>query len=148
MSSVWSSEYAGEISASAAFDLLRSNAKAQLVDVRTKAEWTFVGVPDLTTIGKEVVLAEWQKFPAMDVEADFVDLLSRELSRRGVSHSDPLLLICRSGVRSLAAAKAMAAAGWQACHNVSGGFEGPLDPGKHRGGVDGWKAKGLPWLQS
>jgi rhodanese-related sulfurtransferase len=148
MSSGWKSEHAGELNASAAFELLRSHPKAQLVDVRTKAEWTFVGVPDLTTIGKEVVLAEWQKYPTMEVEADFVDLLSRELSRRGVSHGDPLLLICRSGVRSLAAAKTMAAAGWQACHNVSGGFEGPLDTGKHRGGTDGWKALGLPWLQS
>jgi len=63
------------------------------------------------------------------------------------ARSDDLFFICRSGSRSLAAAKAMAAAGYRACHNVAGGFEGPLDDERHRGYAEGWKAAGLPWLQ-
>ena len=47
----------------------------------------------------------------------------------------------------MAAAKAMAVARYRACHNVAGGFEGPLDEDRHRGSIGGWKAAGLPWLQ-
>jgi rhodanese-related sulfurtransferase len=76
------------------------------------------------------------------VDPRFADRLARELGALGDD-----LFFCRSGSRSLAAAKAMAAAGYRACHNVAGGFEGPLDDERHRGSADGWKAAGLPWLQ-
>lgn len=138
----------GEIDAKSAYELLGTSSRAQLVDVRTRAEWTFVGVPDLSALGKEVILVEWQRYPEMEVSDDFVDSVTRELSRLGVGPDHTVLMLCRSGVRSLAAARAMANAGWRDCRNVSGGFEGPLDPLKHRGGVTGWKAGGLPWLQT
>ena len=75
----------------------------------------------------------------------FAERLASELGALGVQLDDDLFFICRSGSRSLAAAKAMAAEGYRACHNVAGGFEGPLDNQRHR--VGGWKAAGLPWLQ-
>jgi rhodanese-related sulfurtransferase len=138
----------GDVTAREAYDKLKSEAKAQIVDVRTRAEWSFVGVPDLTGLGKEVILAEWQHYPEMEVVSDFVANLGRELASRGVGHDDPVLYICRSGARSLAAAEAMMNAGWSNSHNVAGGFEGPPDKDRHRGKVDGWKAAGLPWIQT
>ncbi len=148
MSSGWRNDYAGDVTAKEAYDLLQRDPKAQIVDVRTKPEWAFVGVPDLGALGKEVMLAEWQRCPAMAVGADFVAAVERELGRRGAGRDDPVLFLCRSGVRSLAAAQAMNAAGWRGARNVTGGFEGPMDEDRHRGVVDGWKASDLPWIQS
>jgi rhodanese-related sulfurtransferase len=148
MSSGWQNDYAEDVTAKQAYDLLEQEAKAQLVDVRTKAEWSFVGVADLSPLGKEAILAEWQCYPAMEVAPDFVAGLERELESRGVGRDDPVLFLCRSGARSLSAARALTAAGWRGCRNVSGGFEGPMDANRHRGGTDGWKAAGLPWIQS
>lgn len=122
--------------------------RAQLVDVRTRAEWTYVGIPDLAAIGKRAVLVEWQTFPDQAVDLRFVERLAGELKALGVQLDDDLFFICRSGSRSLAAAEAMAEAGYRACHNIAGGFEGSLDQLRHRGAVGGWKASGLPWLQS
>jgi rhodanese-related sulfurtransferase len=82
-----------------------------------------------------------------DLDPRFAERLASELGALGVQLDDDLFFICRSGSRSLAAAKAMAAAGYRACHNVAGGFEGPLDDERHRGSAEGWKAAGLPWLQ-
>jgi rhodanese-related sulfurtransferase len=142
------SRAAGNVSSEEAWEGLSAEPESVLVDVRTRPEWAFVGIPDLGAIGKEVVLAEWQSYPGMTANAGFVDLLAAELERRGVGPGTALYFICRSGVRSLAAAEAMAAAGFDRCFNVSGGFEGPLDEGRHRGVVGGWKAAGLPWIQS
>lgn len=138
----------GEIGAREAFELLRRDPAAVLVDVRTAAEWTFVGVPDLSELGSEPVLLEWQRYPTMARNADFAAALAAEVQRRGAGPDSPLLFLCRSGARSLAAAQVMAASGYTRCLNVRGGFEGPLDAGRHRGGEDGWKAEHLPWRQS
>ena len=127
---------------------LVSRPKSQLIDVRTRAEWTYVGLPDLGSIGKRPVLVEWQTFPDQAVDPRFIERLAGELKALGVEKDDELFFICRSGGRSLAAAKAMAELGYRACHNVAGGFEGPLDDDRHRGSVFGWKAAGFPWLQS
>jgi rhodanese-related sulfurtransferase len=82
------------------------------------------------------------------IPAEFcAERLAGELRALGMQFDDDLFFICRSGSRSLAAAKAMATAGYRACHNVAGGFEGPLDDERPRGSVGGWKAAGLPWLQ-
>ena len=96
---------------------------------------------------KRAVLVEWQTFPDQAVDPRFVERLAGELKMLGVKPDDDLFFICRSGGRSLAAAKAMAVMGYHACHNVAGGFEGPLDDERHRGAVGGWKAAGLPWRQ-
>ena len=106
---------------------LAARLGSQLIDVRTRAEWAYVGIPDLGPLGKRAVLVEWQTFPDQTVDPRFGERLASELGALGVQFDDDLFFICRSGSRSLAAAKAMAAEGYRACHNVAGGFEGPLD---------------------
>ncbi len=140
--------HAGDLAAEEAFELIRSDPAAVLVDVRTKAEWSYVGMPDLSALGNAPILLEWQQFPAMGVDADFAAKLDDMLAARGTAKGKPVLFLCRSGVRSLAAAQAMAARGYTRCLNISGGFEGHPDESRHRGRIDGWKAKGLPWVQS
>lgn len=137
-----------EVDVASTWSSLQRNPRAQLVDVRTRAEWTYVGIPDLGGLGKRAVLVEWQTFPDQSVDPRFAERLANELQALGVQADDDLFFICRSGSRSLAAAKVMAAAGYRACHNVSEGFEGPLDDARHRGALLGWKAIGLPWQQS
>ena len=115
-----------------------------LVDVRTRPEWSYVGLPDLEALAKKPALVEWQVFPGMQVNPDFVTALSGAVADKDV----PLLFLCRSGVRSAAAAKAMTAAGYSRCLNVTDGFEGPLNAEAKRGSAGGWKAAGLPWRQT
>jgi rhodanese-related sulfurtransferase len=126
---------------------LKRDGGAVLIDVRTTAEWAFVGVADLTSIGKQPVLIEWQAFTEERPQAAFVERVTEALTSLGADRDSELLFICRSGGRSLKAAQALAAAGYTRCRNVSDGFEGPLDPARHRGRLGGWKAKGLPWVQ-
>ena len=138
---------AGECSVSECYEMLAKESAAVLVDVRTKAEWTYVGVPDLSELGKSPIFVEWQVYPAMDVNAQFVDELRTEFGRREVKQETPIFFLCRSGVRSMSAASLMTSIGYVRCLNVLGGFEGPIDENKHRGGKSGWKAADLPWLQ-
>jgi len=139
---------AGETDPQSAYRELSTNQDAQLVDVRTRAEWSFVGAPDLAAIGKEPLLIEWQTWPSMAVAGDFIQQLRDQLAARGVDQNAPLYFLCRSGVRSGAAALAAAKAGFPHTFNVTAGFEGPADGDRHRGTVAGWKAGGLPWSQS
>jgi rhodanese-related sulfurtransferase len=126
---------------------LRGDPKAVLVDVRTRAEWAFVGVPDLSKLGRNVLLIEWQSFPDNRVATDFADRLEAELTARGVEKTDEIFFICRSGGRSRMAAEVMAGAGYRHCLNVADGFEGPMDADRHRGQIAGWKFEGLDWVQ-
>jgi rhodanese-related sulfurtransferase len=129
------------------WERLKQDSASVLIDVRTQAEWAYVGVPDLTSLGKQPYLIEWQHFPEGSVNPSFASQLGSELAALGAGQDTDLYFICRSGHRSLHSAEAMAAAGYRACHNVAGGFEGPLDNETHRGSVAGWKAAGLPWVQ-
>jgi rhodanese-related sulfurtransferase len=147
MSKATAGSYAGDVTADHAWDVLSDDPRALLVDVRTMAEWTYVGVPDLTSLGKDVVLVEWQQFPEMAVVADFCATLEQAFGNNTVPRDAPLYFLCRSGVRSKAAAIAMTAAGYSNCFNVTGGFEGPPDQHRHRGALDGWKARQHPWRQ-
>lgn len=140
--------YAGDLPSEDVWKALQADASAVLVDVRTQAEWTFVGIPDLSTVSKAPALVEWQCFPTMDVNPDFVDQVGQALAERGAAPDTPVYFLCRSGGRSRQAAIAMTAAGFKACFNISDGFEGPIDASRHRGGLAGWKAAGLPWIQS
>ena len=126
------------------WEALRNDPGAELVDVRTDAEWSWVGLPDLAEAGKKPVLISWQLPPKMEVNADFAE----QLGKAGLTPDRKLYFLCRSGARSLAAAKAAVAAGFPNSFNVAGGFEGPLDDAGHRGAKGGWKASGLPWRQS
>lgn len=126
---------------------LEGDQRAQLIDVRTRAEWSFVGIPDISKLGRRPLHVEWQGFPDNRVDPAFAVKLSQELDAAGVAKDAELFFICRSGGRSLLAARAMRAAGYTRCRNVADGFEGPLDGNRHRGAVAGWKAAGLPWVQ-
>lgn len=138
-------EPVGEVSVLEAWDALTGNPKAVLVDVRTRAEWTYVGLPRLDGIGKRPVLTEWQ---ATAGPVDFAERLKAELKAIGAGDETPLYFICRSGSRSRSAAMAAADAGFTRVFNVEDGFEGPLDAERHRGMAGGWKAAGLPWGQT
>ena len=135
------------ISVEEAWARLKRDTGSVLIDVRTIAEWAYVGLPDLSTLGRRPVLVEWQGFPDDRLNTTFVERLTEALTPIGADRDSELLFICRSGQRSLKAAQAMAAAGYARCRNVADGFEGPLDPNRHRGQLGGWKAKGLPWAQ-
>ncbi|MEO1543649.1 MAG: rhodanese-like domain-containing protein [Pseudomonadota bacterium] len=126
---------------------LQQDASSILIDVRTRSEWAFVGLPDLSNIDKQVVTIEWQNFPENRLDPDFSERLSKHLEASGIGKTDTLFFICRSGGRSRMAAEAMKQAGYANCVNVADGFEGPLDPARHRGTVAGWKKTGLPWVQ-
>lgn len=143
-----SSGYAGDRSVEDTWTALAETPGTLLVDVRTRAEWSFVGVPDLGPLGKEPVLLEWQSYPSGTPNPEFAKALAAELASRGAGPETPVFFLCRSGVRSQRAAAALTAEGFGACYNIAGGFEGPLDAEGHRGGADGWKAAGLPWTQS
>jgi len=133
-----------------AWAAMRDDATAQLVDVRTEPEWRFVGLPDLSELGREVLLQEWQAYPDMRVDPGFADRL---LDRFADRPPEQIFFLCRSGARSMHAAMtvavACAARGLDTrCVNVEEGFEGNLDARRHRGSVSGWKARDLAWRQS
>lgn len=128
-----------QISLEEAWETLTENPDAVLIDVRTVAEWSFVGIPDLSGLGKQVRTVEWTRFPDGSRNPDFL-----AQATEGLSPEQPLLMLCRSGARSNAAAEMLNDSGYNAT-NVGAGFEGDLGPGGHRMG--GWKDS-LPWKQS
>jgi rhodanese-related sulfurtransferase len=135
--------YAGDVTPTEAWTILESDPAATLIDVRTDAEWNYVGIPDLARLGKQPVLIGWQLFPTMTPN----DRFAEQVERLGAAKDAPLLFLCRSGARSKAAAQAMTRRGYAACFNIVNGFEGPHDAERHRGAVAGWKSDGLPWMQ-
>lgn len=142
--------FGGDVTPRAAFDALRQDPGAQMVDVRSQAEWSFVGIPDLGSIGKKLALIEWKRFPGMNANPDFLPSLQQWLQSLPTPPSK-LFFLCRSGARSRdAALNAMGGLAGMSIEliNVAEGFEGDPDAESHRGRVNGWKAAGLPWRQS
>jgi len=137
--------YAGDITPEQAWKLLSDNADAVLVDVRTDAEWRFVGVPDLSSLGREVVFIEWNSSNGRRNE-NFLTELQDRIPPAASGGERPLVFLCRSGNRSIGAAELATEAGLTPAYNVLDGFEGHLDGDGHRGGT-GWRAIGLPWKQ-
>lgn len=123
----------------AAHLFLQQTPEAILIDCRTEIEHMYVGHP----IGAEHVA--WQEGPDWEIDPDFAAKVKRLVKGDLVR---PVLLICRSGVRSLAAGEALEAVGFSQVINVLEGFEGPLDEDFHRGTLGGWRYRGLPWQQS
>jgi rhodanese-related sulfurtransferase len=139
-----------EVGPKETWDGLRNDKDAVLVDVRTHAEWSFVGLPDLSELGKELLLNQWAILPGMQQNPSFMDELDKQLDGAVPSK---IYFLCRSGVRSLSAAhlvsEVLAARGQSVdCVNIIGGFEGDLDQDRQRGNMNGWKNDGLPWRQS
>lgn len=131
------------VAPTATWEALKADENAHLVDVRTDAEWNFVGIPDLGDAGKQPILIPWQIYPTMQVNGGFVD----HLRDAGLKPEHKIYFLCRSGVRSMSAAQAALAAGFPHVFNIADGFEGPPDGAGHRGTSAGWKASGLPWRQ-
>jgi len=132
--------YQGDLPPVEAHQRLKANPSAVLIDVRTQPEWTFVGVPMVDRL----VRLSWQVYPSMDVNARFAE----EVAAMGLPKDAEIFCICRSGARSASAATALTQAGFTNCWNVAQGFEGDKDAAGHRAQTNGWKATGLPWVQS
>ena len=130
----------GDVPPAEAYQRLQSNANAVLIDVRTQPEWVFVGVPAV----ERLIRQSWQVFPQMQVNGQFVE----EIEQMGLPKDTEIFCICRSGARSASAASALTQAGFTNAWNVAQGFEGDKDGQGHRGSLGGWKAAGLPWVQS
>lgn len=135
--------YAGDVTPDKAYEALATDPDAVLVDVRTHPELVYVGIPDLSGIGKRVVVVEWTTYSQREQNDTFVN----QLGEAGVDPSNPVYFICRSGWRSRGAAIVATAAGYTKAYNVGTGFEGSVDEHGHRGTANGWKASGLPWRQ-
>lgn len=136
--------YEGDITPEEAWEMLLDNPGAVLVDVRTEAEWRLVGVPDTSQTGREPVFVEWVNYPDGAPNESFLDQLAD--AGIGPDTGAPVVFLCRSGQRSIGAAKAATVAGMGPAYNVLDGFEGAPDDEGHRS-VQGWKAAGLPWRQ-
>ena len=129
--------YSGAVTPSEAWTLAQHLPNVKIVDVRTHPEWQFVGVVP------NAELIEWKRYPRMERNEDFLARL-----RQAVDPESVVLFLCRSGVRSHDAAAYAAANGYAESFNILEGFEGSLDGAQHRGQINGWKAHGLPWVQS
>ena len=126
--------YTADISPTDAHALLQEREGAVLVDCRTRAEWSFVGVP----VMNNVRFVEWTTYPDGTKNENFVSEVAG-----GLAQDQPIVVMCRSGARSAAGASALAAAGFTEVYNVEDGFEGDHDSSGHRSG--GWRGAGLPW---
>lgn len=139
--------YAGDVAAPYAFAALPD--KAVIVDVRTIAEWNFVGLPALSA--DQLVVCEWQRYPDMQLNPEFTANVTEAVLERSSANTPDeapeVYFLCRSGARSRSAAIAMTQAGFPKCFNIINGFEGDPDADGHRGTVNGWKVDGLPWRQ-
>ena len=126
--------YAGDITPEIANEWMQSGA-AVMIDVRTEAELAWVGfVPGAVSV-------PWKKWPGMAMNPAFDDAV------RAAAHDKKIVLLCRSGVRSIAAAQRATELGLEA-YNILEGFEGDANPDGHRGTQGGWRMRGLPWRQN
>jgi rhodanese-related sulfurtransferase len=136
--------YAGDITPIEAWKMLESDKNVILIDVRSAAEWAYVGVTDLSSLGLEAIKIEWQKFPNMETNPDFINQVKELYPDTNIK----ILSLCRSGQRSVASSQALTNAGYSNCYNILEGFEGGVDKDKHRSKSGGWKFDGLPWTQN
>ena len=125
------------------FEKLSKVPDSHLVDVRTKPEWLFVGLPDLQSLQKKTVCVSWHVYPSMEININF----ESEILEFGINNQDIIFLICRSGNRSSEAADFLTSKGFINCFNVIDGFEGNIDSNHQRSTINGWKYNKLPWKQ-
>ena len=137
------SDYAGDVTPEEAWDILKTDKSAVLIDCRTDAEWSYVGQTDLSSLHKEQLGISWKNFPTMEINPAFAE----EIVAACPDKQTKLLMMCRSGVRSIDAAIAATEAGYARAYNILEGFEGEKDSCGQRGNTGGWKHRGLPWKQ-
>ena len=124
----------------AAKALLDRETDARLIDVRSTVEFDYVGHP----VG--AVHVPWKDYPDWQENPDFVAGVAAAIGTdEGCDR--PILLICRSGARSYSAAERLGEHGYTQLYNVEEGFEGDKDASQHRGTINGWRFRGLPWEQ-
>ena len=131
------------ISSRECFEKLSIEVNSQLIDVRTKPEWIYVGVPDLSSINKNVIFVSWQVYPEMGTNKFF----ENQILESNIQKNNNLYFICRSGNRSNNAAEFLTSRGFSNCFNVIDGFEGKLNHDQQRALIDGWQFNNLPWKQ-
>ena len=126
-----------------AVERLQNNPQALFVDVRSKAEFKYVGYPENSILIPWIDDPDWEPNP----EA-FSDAVMQELDGRENLLNTEIILICRSGYRSNEALKCLINKGFTQVSHVASGFEGDLDENDHRGNLNGWRHDGMPWSQS
>lgn len=129
------------VSASEALDMLMLNSDVVLLDVRTKEEWKFVGIPLVQFGENRVHFVSWRILPDMQQNGNFLQDVRSRITDLNV----PIILMCRSGARSMEAGVYLMRNGYTRCYNIEYGFEGELDMNYQRGFINGWKASALPW---
>ena len=133
------------LAAEQAHELLNSNPRAVLVDIRSTMEYLFVGHPSGS------IHVAWIDEPDWTVNPHFVTDVRKIMLGGATAHDEiggaPIILICRSGKRSIDAGKLLLESGFSEVHFVKEGFEGDLDESRHRGSCGGWRFHGLPWEQ-
>ena len=135
--------YAGDLTPAEAWELLQTNPRAVLVDVRTPNEWREIGIPDTSGIGRNPLFVQWVSAQG-EVNPNFVTEV-QTAAREQLGGQDPeqVIVLCRSGARSIAAATALTAHGAGPAYNVLQGFEGvPNSQGERN--INGWRNNGLP----
>ena len=135
-----------QISPQHAWEILESEPRSVLLDVRTSMEYDYVGHPP------NALHIPWMDAPDWNIDAGFVNKVRQALEKRTGSDQElesiAILAICRSGKRSQAAAEELARQGFDNLYNIEDGFEGDLDNNKHRNTINGWRFIDLPWEQS
>ena len=127
-----------------AMAILEQDPNAVLLDVRTTMEYDYVGHP------VKALHIPWMEFPEWKVDPEFTDKVRRALQEQNKNpiETTPILALCRSGKRSLAAAEELVKHGFTCVYNIAEGFEGERDAEKHRSSINGWRFRGLSWEQS
>jgi len=131
------------ISSIECFNKLFQISNSYLIDVRTRHEWEFVGVPDLSSLNKTTLFISWHKYPEMNINNSF----EAQVVATNIKKHETIFLICRSGTRSFYAANHLLSCGYKRSFNVSDGFEGDKDNLNQRSNINGWKYNNLPWKQ-
>ena len=134
--------YAGDLTPQESWDLLKADERAILLDVRTVEEWQSVGVPDLSEVGGN---DRAFYIPWLTAAGQNQNFLQDVVSQLELSAEDdrPIVILCRSGRRSISAAEALTAAGFSRAYNILFGFEGELNPATGQN-VGGWSVEQLP----
>ncbi len=132
-----------------AFELLKNDQNSVLIDVRTKEEFSFIGIVNSEQLNDRMILLPWQNLPNMDENPAFSNILEESLAEffNDNAKEVKIFFLCRTGGRSNQAANHAINLGYKNCYNIISGFEGDLDNKQHRGNINGWKADNLPWRQ-
>ena len=125
-----------------AYELINGNNDSILIDVRCELEHDYIGHP------MNSINIVWKKYPSWEINQSFAEEVDKALSDEGkASKNTSILLICRSGARSMDAAQCLLEENYCQLYNVEEGFEGDKNSDGQRSSVNGWRFHGLPWLQ-